>query len=121
MINSLLDFFIENAQAAVPVAAPGAVPPGQSGGSTMLIVMLAVVAMMYVMVWRPQNKRAKEHKDLLSSIAVGDEVVTMGGILGKVSKLVDNYFIINIAPNVDITVQKSSIANVLPKGTLKSV
>jgi preprotein translocase subunit YajC len=120
MTNSLINFFIANAQAAEPAAIPGGVPQGQ-GGSTMLIVMLVVVAFMYLTVWRPQNKRAKEHKDLLSSIAVGDEVVTMGGILGKVSKLADSYFIVTVSPNVDITVQKSAIANVLPKGTLKSV
>jgi preprotein translocase subunit YajC len=117
MINSLLDFFIETANAASPAGAP----PAQGGGYSMLIVMLVFVGFMYLTVWRPQAKRAKDHKTLLNSIAMGDEVVTMGGMLGKVSKVADNYFIVTVAPNVDVTVQKSAIANVLPKGTLKSV
>ncbi|MES2217274.1 MAG: preprotein translocase subunit YajC [Pseudomonadota bacterium] len=116
MINSLLDFFIESAHAAAPAGAP----PAQ-GGFSMLIIMLVFVGFMYLTVWRPQAKRNKEHKELLSALVVGDEVVTLGGVLGKVSKLADNFIVISVADKVDITVQRSAISNVLPKGTFKSV
>ena len=122
MMNSLLDFFITSAHAAAPTGggAP-VVGPQQGGNFSMLIVMVVFVGFMYLTVWRPQSKRAKEHKDLLNSLSPGDEVVTAGGIVGKVNKLADSYIVISVADNVNITMQKSSISTVLPKGTLKSV
>ena len=76
---------------------------------------------MYFIVLRPQNKRAKEQRALLGNLTKGDEVVTAGGILGKIVKVNDNYAVIALADNVEITIQKSSIVNALPKGTLKSI
>jgi preprotein translocase subunit YajC len=116
MITSILDFFIDTAQAAPPAAAP----PAQ-GSLSMLVVMLVFIGFMYLTVWRPQSKRAKEHRALLNALTLGDEIVTAGGILGKINKVADLYVVITVADNVNITVQKSSIATVLPKGTLKSV
>jgi preprotein translocase subunit YajC len=111
----LLDFFISSAYAA-----EGAGPQPQNGFS--LVLMLGVfVVFMYFAVWRPQSKRAKEQRDLLSSIAKGDEVVTAGGMLGTVTKVSDSYISLGLADQVEITMQKSSIVKVLPKGTLKSI
>ena len=76
---------------------------------------------MYFIMWRPQSKRAKEHKDLMGALAKGDEVVTAGGIVGKIAKISDSYIMMAVSDNVEIAVQKSSIATVLPKGTLKSI
>ena len=71
--------------------------------------------------WCPQAKRAKEHKNLIASLAKGTEVVTGGGVLGKVSKVDDNYVVLEVAEGVEMKFQKSSVAAVLPKGTLKSI
>ena len=70
---------------------------------------------------RPENKRRKTHQDMLASLEVGEEIVTAGGILGKVTKLTDQYIELSIADNTKIKIQKTSISAVLPKGTLKSI
>ena len=70
---------------------------------------------------RPENKRRKTHQDMLASLEVGEEIVTAGGILGKVSKLTDQYIELSISDNTKIKIQKTSISAVLPKGTLKSI
>lgn len=70
---------------------------------------------------RPENKRRKTHQDMLASLEVGEEIVTAGGILGKVSKLTDQYIELSIADNTKIKIQKTSISAILPKGTLKSI
>jgi preprotein translocase subunit YajC len=116
IFTSVMDFFVAPSQAA-PVG--GAQPQGAN--FSLLIIMLVFVFFMYMTVWRPQSKRAKEHRDLLNSLAKGDEVVTAGGIVGKVNKLADSYVVVTVSENVDITVQKSSISTVLPKGTLKAI
>jgi preprotein translocase subunit YajC len=76
--------------------------------------------LLYFLLLRPQMKRAKEHKQMLSSLQKGDEVVTSGGTLGKVTNVGDSYVKVEIAPEVEITVQKPSIQTLLPKGTIKS-
>ncbi|WP_144393272.1 preprotein translocase subunit YajC [Pleionea sediminis] len=95
----------------------------QPGGSTMSfwIMMGLFVVIFYFLIIRPQNKRQKEHKKMISEIDKGDEVVTAGGLLGRVSKNTENYLVITIAENVDISVQKHAVTAVLPKGTLKSI
>ena len=70
---------------------------------------------------RPENKRRKTHQEMLSSLDLGNEVVTAGGLLGKVSKISDQYIELSIADNTKIKIQKTSISTVLPKGTLKSI
>ena len=113
---SILNFFISNAYADTTAA------QAQQGGGFPLIIMLAVfVLFMYFGLWRPQSKRAQEQKNLLTSLAKGDEVLTAGGILGKIAKISDNYVILTLSDTVEITVQKTSIVSALPKGTLKSV
>ncbi len=76
---------------------------------------------MYFLIIRPQSKRAKEHRELMASLKTGDEVVTSGGLLGKINKISDNFVVLEIAKDVEITMQKASIAASLPKGTIKSV
>ena len=75
----------------------------------------------YFLMIRPENKRRKTHQEMLSSLDLGNEVVTAGGLLGKVSKISDQYIELSVADNTKIKVQKTSISTVLPKGTLKSI
>ena len=107
--------FISEAFAqAAPAAADS--PFGSMGG--MIFPLLMVVAL-YFVVLRPQMKRQKEHKTMIEALAKGDEVVIAGGMLGKVSKMGETYLTVEIANGVEIQVQRSSVAQVLPKGTIK--
>lgn len=96
---------------------------GGGGGSDMLgllpIVLMFVV--LYFLMIRPQMKRAKEHKAMVEALQKGDEVVTAGGVVGRVAKVDDTYVALNVATNVEITVQRASVQVVLPKGTLKAL
>ena len=110
---NLFDFFV------APVIAQAA--PAQQGlGGFGLLMPIALIAIMYFLMIRPQMKRAKEHKAMLEKLSRGDEVLTNGGIAGTVVDLGDNFITVEIADNVRIRVQKGAIGNVLPKGTLKS-
>lgn len=84
-----------------------------------LLPLILMFVLLYFLMIRPQTKRAKEHRAMLSALQKGDEVVTAGGTLGKVTKVGDSYASVEIAPNVEIQVQKSSITTLLPKGTIK--
>lgn len=100
-----------------------AAPAAQSGGAesgllSMLPLVLMFVVLYFVMI-RPQMKRAKEHKAMIEALAKGDEVVTSGGLLGKVSKLGDTYVQVEVANGVELQVQRSAVVQVLPKGTFK--
>ena len=97
-------------------AAPGAA----NGGLSMIIMMVVLFGLMYFMMIRPQMKRQKEHRQLISGLAKGDEVVSNGGIAGRVDDVGDTFITVEIAPNVKIKLQKSAVQQVLPKGTLKS-
>lgn len=79
------------------------------------------VLIFYFLIWRPQSKRAKEHKALIDSIGTGDEVMTSGGMLGRIIKAEDLYVVLQVADNVELKMQKAAIAAVLPKGTIKSI
>ncbi len=83
--------------------------------------MIAIVVVFYFLLIRPQQKRAKDTKAMLSALQKGDEVVTAGGVVGKIAKLSDAYASIEIAPNVEVTVQRSAISLLLPKGTMKTL
>ena len=85
------------------------------------IMMGLFVVIFYFLIIRPQSKRQKEHKKMMEAVEKGDEVVTAGGILGKVTKVTDGYLMLNISDDVTISVQKHSVTAVLPKGTLKSI
>ena len=96
---------------------------GSPSGSDIMtfLPMIAIVVVFYFLLIRPQQKRAKETKAMLSSLQKGDEVVTAGGVVGKIAKLSDAYADIEIAANVEITVQRSAISLLLPKGTIKTL
>jgi preprotein translocase subunit YajC len=75
----------------------------------------------YLILWRPQSKRAKEHRELVSNLSKGDEVLTAGGILGKVTKVSAEYITVEVANGVELNLQKASVSAALPKGTIKSI
>ena len=104
------------ADAAAPAAAAG---PAGSGFEWVFLIGFLVI--FYLMIWRPQAKRAKEHKNLLGGLQKGDEVVTSGGIIGKVTKVTDDFVVVEISDNVELKFQKQALAATLPKGTLKSI
>ena len=85
-----------------------------------LLPLILMFVLLYFLLLRPQMKRAKEHKQMLAGIQKGDEVITSGGTLGKVTSVGDNYVKVEIAPAVEVTVQKSAVQTLLPKGTLKN-
>ena len=98
--------------------AEGAAAP--AGGGYELFIMVGIFfAIMYFMIIRPQQKRAKEHQNLIGSLSKGDEVETTGGMLGKIAKVGDNSLQIEVSEGVTIKLQKNSISKVLPKGSLK--
>jgi preprotein translocase subunit YajC len=96
--------------------------PAAPGGMDFLGLMpfILIFVLMYFMLMRPQMKRAKEHRQMVAGLQKGDEVVTSGGTLGKVTSVSDSYVKVEIAPSVEITVQRPSIQTLLPKGTIKS-
>ncbi|HEY1137899.1 MAG TPA: preprotein translocase subunit YajC [Xanthomonadaceae bacterium] len=110
---NLLDLLISPAHAQA-AAAPGA--PGLSS----LLLPVALLAVMYFIMIRPQMKRAKEHRAMLEKLAKGDEVITSGGIAGVIRDIGDSFITVEVADGVTIRVQKGAIGHVLPKGTLKS-
>ncbi|WP_449429014.1 preprotein translocase subunit YajC [Rhodanobacter umsongensis] len=93
----------------------------QGGGLSMIIMMVVLFGLMYFMMIRPQMKRQKEHRALVASLAKGDEVVTNGGIAGRVDEVGETFITVEIAANVKVKVQKGAVQQVLPKGSLKSV
>lgn len=94
------------------------VGPGGGLESMLLIVLMFVV--LYFLMIRPQMKRQKEHRALIAGLAKGDEVVTNGGIAGRVDEVGETFITVEIAPNVKVKVQKAAVQQVLPKGSLKS-
>jgi preprotein translocase subunit YajC len=101
------------------IAQAAAEPAG--GGMSLIIMMVVLFGLMYFMMIRPQMKRQKEHRALLAALAKGDEVVTNGGIAGRVAELGETFISVEIADNVKVMVQKGAVSQVLPKGSLKSV
>lgn len=94
---------------------------GAQADSFSLIMLAAVFVMAYFMLIRPQNKRAKEHRELLGRLKKGDEIITSGGILAKVVSLDEQYIKISPTEGVEFNVQKAAVSMVLPKGTLKAL
>ena len=102
-----------------PAFAEGGAPA--DAGIFNIVLLVGFVVIFYFLMWRPQAKRAKDHKNLLESLVKGAEVVTNGGVLGKVTKVDDNYVALEVSEGIELKFQKSSVAAVLPKGTLKSI
>jgi preprotein translocase subunit YajC len=92
-----------------------------TGGLMQLLPMILMFVVLWFLMIRPQMKKSKEHKALLAALSKGDEVVTQGGILGRIVKVDETYVTVEIAAGTEVVVQKPSIGLVLPKGTLKSL
>lgn len=107
-----MDWLIQNAYAQ---AQPG-------GGDTLLglLPLVLIFVVFYFLLIRPQNKRQKEHREMVAALSVGDEVVTAGGVLGKVTNLSDQFASVEVSSGVEVKVQRHTIGAVLPKGTIKS-
>ncbi len=106
-----MDFFISNAYAAEPAA---------SGGLLSFLPLIVIVAVFYFMLIRPQTKRAKEHRQLVAQLSKGDEVVTNGGLLGRITAVTESFVTLELADGVQVKLQRQSVTNVMPKGTIKS-
>ncbi len=109
---SLLDLLIAPAYAQAAPQAPSML-------STLAFPVILLLIMYFLMI-RPQMKRAKDHRAMVEKLAVGDEVITSGGIAGVVRRVGDSFVTVEIADNVEIRVQKNAVGNVLPKGSLKN-
>src|SRR5690349_21540854 len=109
----LMSFLISDAYAQAAGAAPDPIMS--------MLPLLFIFALMYFMVIRPQMKKAKEHRAMVEALSKGDEVITSGGIAGRIVELGEAFATVEIAPNTQIKLQRSAISAVLPKGTLKSV
>lgn len=107
--------FISNAFAQTPAAAD------PMGGMASFLPIILMFVVLYFLMLRPQMKRQKEHKAMMEALAKGDEVITAGGLLGRVTKVADPYVTLEIANGTEVTVQKVAVATLLPKGTLKSL
>lgn len=109
-----MSFFISDAMAA---AAPAASAPGLEG----MIFPAAILVFFYFLFLRPQSKRTKEQKEMMKSLSKGAEVVTTGGVLGKVADVDDNFVRLEVSDNNFIQVQRHAVANMMPKGTYKAI
>ena len=106
-----MSFFISDAVAQV-APSPGA------GWEALLFPVLLIVIFYFLMI-RPQTKRAKEHKQMVEALKKGDEIVTGGGLLGRITEIGENFVQLEVADNVQLRVQKNAIASLMPKGTIK--
>jgi len=110
-----MQFLIANAWAAAPAQGQG-----NPGGQWSFLILIAVIGVLfYFMLIRPQQKRQKQHRQMVEQLGVGDEIVTSGGMLGKVTQLGEQYIGLEISKGVEIRIQKNAIGAVLPKGTIK--
>jgi len=113
---STMDWLISTAAAQATSGASG-----QSSALMQIPFLILMFVVFYFLLIRPQTKRAKEHRALIAALEVGAEVATNGGILGKVTSLGEQYLTLEIADGVNVKIQRATVAQVLPKGTLKSL
>lgn len=109
-----MSFFINEAWAE------GAPAAGAEAGLMSFVPLVLIFIVFYFLLLRPQMNRAKEHKKMVESLAKGDEVVTNGGLLGKITQLGDSFMVVEIAQGVEVKVQKNAVSSLVPKGTMKS-
>ena len=106
-----MDFFIQNAWAQ---------DAGGGGGLLSLLPLVLIFVVFYFLLIRPQTKRQKEHREMVSQLGTGDEVVTAGGVLGKITEVSDQFVHVEVSDGVVLKVQKHTIGAVMPKGTIKN-
>ena len=109
-----VDFLISNAYAQAGAGGQGSPFPS-------FIILGGFFVLMYFLLIRPQQKRQKEHKGMIENLSKGDEVITQGGLLGKITKLADSFVVVEIASGTEIKLQKIAITAIMPKGTIKSI
>jgi preprotein translocase subunit YajC len=109
----MVDFFISSAYAQAASQ--------QQGGGSFLVMMIIFFVIFYFMLMRPQMKQAKEHKNLIENLNKGDEVVTSGGLLGRITQVGENFVILEVATQTEVKIQKNSVTSLLPKGTIKEI
>lgn len=121
MYFKIVSFFSFLAFSGLSLAegAEGAPTTSNLMGSVFPLVLFAVV--FYFLLIRPQSKRQKEHRDLVSKLQKGDEVVVAGGILGTIDKVHDQFVVVQVSTGMDMTIQRQAVSQVLPKGTIKSI
>jgi preprotein translocase subunit YajC len=113
--ENLLSLVVADAHAADPAPAGAA----QGGGLMTFLPLIIIFVIFYFLLIRPQSKRAKEHRDMVTKLAKGDEVITNGGMLGRIADLDENYLTVEIASGVAVKLQRQAVLQVLPKGTIK--
>jgi preprotein translocase subunit YajC len=111
-----MSFLISNALAEATTASPA-----QTDGTFSMVMIAVIFVLFYFMLIRPQNKRAKEHRDLITKLQKGDEIITTGGLLAKVIALDEQFIKVSLAENIEVSLQRSAVSTVLPKGTLKAL
>ena len=109
-----MNFLISEAWAADPA------PATTNGGLMGFLPLVLIFVIFYFLLIRPQSKRAKEHRGMVAALAKGDEVVTSGGILGRVTEVAEQYLTVEIAAGVAVKVERATVTKVQPKGTVKS-
>ena len=114
----LIDLVIADAHAQ---SAPAAAPSIFGGDLMAFLPMIAIFVVFYFLLIRPQQKKAKESRAMLDALQKGDEIVTAGGVLGKISKIGEQYLTVEIASGTEIVVQRGAVAQLLPKGTIKAL
>jgi preprotein translocase subunit YajC len=110
---------VAHAQEAASTAANAA--NAAPGGIVQFLPLIFIFIVAYFLLLRPQMKRAKEHKAVMDNLQKGDEIITQGGLTGRITKVGEGYFALEVSDKVEVTVQRSAVQMVLPKGTLKSV
>ena len=109
-----MNFFISDALAAAPSGGPG-------DALTSFLPLIFIFIVFYFLLIRPQSKKAKEHKQMVEALAKGDEVVTNGGLLGRVTKVGDNFVELELAEGVTVKLQRGAVGSLMPKGTIKGL
>jgi preprotein translocase subunit YajC len=107
-----MNFFISDAMAA---------PAGQGDPLMSFLPLIFIFIVFYFLLIRPQSKKAKEHKQMVEALTKGDEVVTNGGLLGRITKVGDNFIELEVADGTGVKVQRQAVANLMPKGTIKGL
>jgi preprotein translocase subunit YajC len=110
-MDSIVDFFISPAYAQAAT---------QQSPFVTFLPLIAIFVIFYFLIIRPQNKKQKEHREMVTALSAGDEIVTAGGVLGKVTEVGEQFLDVEIAANVTVKIQRHTVATVLPKGSVKS-
>lgn len=120
MMETLLNAIVAPAYAEDGMST-AATATAQQSSMSFVVMFVIFFIFIYFAIWRPQNKRAREQQEMMDSLTKGDEVMTAGGVIGRISKVAEQFVTVSVANNVDLLLQKSSVINVLPKGTIKSI